>query len=77
MLYWKNLEKMTTEEAFKKMELRYYGPNVKARIIEVMQKYARERCEQIREECVLIVKRYDENIVHEINSLEIPKIIEL
>ena len=41
---------MTTEETFKKMELRYYGPNVKARIIEVMQKYARERCEQIREE---------------------------
>lgn len=68
---------MTTEEAFKKMELRYYGPNVKARIIEVMQEYARERCEQIREECVLIAKRYDENAKHEINSLEIPKIIEL
>lgn len=68
---------MTTEEAFKKMELRYYGPNVKARIIEVMQEYTRERCEQVREECGLIAKRYDKNVEHEINGLEIPKVIEL
>lgn len=64
---------MTTEEAFKRMEIRYYGPNVKARIIEVMQEYAREQCENMREECALIAKRYSEDAEQEINSSELPK----
>lgn len=65
---------MTTEEAFKKMGLRYYGPNVKARIIEVMQEYAREQCEKVREECGRIASRYSENASFEINSCELPKL---
>lgn len=42
---------MTKEEAFSKMELRYYGPNIKARILKIMEDYAREKCEEMREMC--------------------------
>ncbi len=64
---------MTTEEAFNKMELRYYGPNIKARIIGIMREYAKEQCEKVRKECFVIANRHNINAGLEINNLELPK----
>lgn len=64
---------MTKEEAFKELGIRYVGPNVKAKFFELLEKYAREKCEEMKEYCVSEA-RYndDEDLAVDLQYLELP-----
>ena len=51
---------MTKEEAFEELGILYVGPNVKAKFFELLEKYARERCEEILYECLMNASNINE-----------------
>ena len=65
---------MTKEEAFKELGIRYVGPNVKAKFFEIIEGYAKERCEEIRHECLSTASNISEEAGKAIrDNVSLPK----
>jgi hypothetical protein len=64
---------MTKEEAFKELGIRYVGPNVKAKFFDIIEEYAKERVEEMRNDCVWEARNHgNENLADDLQCLGLP-----